>query len=79
MQAGLDGETDSQTVARLAGVPVLPEAWRLTLAASPHRAAAEEGVLVDAAALTLPPTRPAAGGGRGGRADGAADAAALSI
>lgn len=56
VQAGLDGETDSQTVARLAGVPVLAEAWRLKLAASPHRAAAEEGVAIDTEALKLPRT-----------------------
>lgn len=56
VQAGLDGETDSQTVARLAGVPVLPEAYRLKLAASPHRAAADEGITIDPEALILPQT-----------------------
>jgi dethiobiotin synthetase len=54
VQAGLDDETDSQTVARLSGRPVLPEAWRLALAASPHRAAAAEGVAIDPQALVLP-------------------------
>jgi dethiobiotin synthetase len=56
MQAGLEGETDSQTVARLSGRPVLPEAWRLKTAASPHRAAAAENVAIDAATLALPRT-----------------------
>jgi dethiobiotin synthetase len=56
VQAGLDGETDGQTVARLADVPVLPEAWRLTLAASPHRAAAAQGVAIDPETLVLPHT-----------------------
>jgi len=56
VQAGLELETDSQTVARLSGVPVLPEAYRFRLAASPHRAAAEEGVRLDPAALALPQT-----------------------
>ena len=54
VQAGLAGETDSQIVARLSGRPVLAEAWRLKLAASPHRAAAAEGVIIDPEALVLP-------------------------
>ncbi|TLG78228.1 dethiobiotin synthase [Methylocystis sp. B8] len=57
VQAGLDGETDSQTVARLSGAPgdhILPEAWRLCRAASPHLAARDEGVEIDAAALNPP-------------------------
>ncbi|KAF2990667.1 dethiobiotin synthase [Methylocystis sp. MJC1] len=57
VQAGLDEETDSQTVARLSGAPrerILPEAWRLRLAASPHIAARAEGVEIDAASLTPP-------------------------
>ena len=56
VQAGLDGETDSETVARLSGAPVLPEAWRFKMAASPHRAAAAEGVTIDPEALVLPMT-----------------------
>ena len=67
VQAGLDGETDSQTVARLAHAAVLPEAYRLTMAASPHRAAAEEGIAIDPATLTLPQTdRPLVVEGAGG-------------
>ena len=56
VQAGLDGETDSQTVARLSGQSVLPEAYRFRLAASPHKAAAVEGVTIDPAKLVLPQT-----------------------
>jgi dethiobiotin synthetase len=56
VQAGLDGETDSQTVARLSGQGVLPEAYRFKLAASPHRAAAAEGLTIDPARLVLPET-----------------------
>jgi dethiobiotin synthetase len=56
VQAGLEEETDSEIVARLSGRPVLPEAWRLKLAASPHRAAAADGVRIDPDALLLPQT-----------------------
>jgi dethiobiotin synthetase len=56
VQAGLDGDTDSQTVARLSGRGVLPEAYRFELAASPHKAAAAEGVTIDPAKLMLPRT-----------------------
>jgi dethiobiotin synthetase len=58
VQAGLDGETDSETVARLAALPagrVLPEAYRLITPCSPHRAAAIDGVLIDPARLAAPP------------------------
>jgi len=54
VQAGLDGETDSQIVARLSGMRVLPEAYRFKLAASPHKAAAAQGVQIDLAKLALP-------------------------
>ena len=72
VQAGLPTpndkfETDSQTVARLSAKPVLPEAWRLKLAASPHKAAAAEGLHIDADALALPQTgRPLVVEGAGG-------------
>ena len=36
-QAGLDGETDTEVVARLAGVETFPERWRLKRPASPIR------------------------------------------
>lgn len=54
VQSGLEGPTDSDTVARLSGRPVLPEAYRLRLPASPHLSAAHEGVEIDPARLTLP-------------------------
>ena len=57
VQAGLDEETDSEAVARLAGVPVLPEAYRLTTPCSPHRAAEIDGVMIDVARLLPPPGR----------------------
>jgi dethiobiotin synthetase len=56
VQAGLDGETDSQTVARLSGMNTLPEAYRLIMPASPHLAAEAEGLEIDPAILTLPTT-----------------------
>jgi dethiobiotin synthetase len=52
VQAGVPG--DRETVAALAGVETLPEAWRLKLPASPHQSAAEEGVTIDPDAL-MPP------------------------
>src|ERR1051326_1246968 len=67
VQAGLEGESDSEIVSRLSGQPVLPEAYRLQLAASPHRAAAEENIHIDAATLELPQTpRPLVVEGAGG-------------
>ena len=67
VQAGLEGETDSQTAARLSGAQVLPELYRFRLAASPHRAAAAEGVKIDPKKLKLPKTpRPLIVEGAGG-------------
>ncbi len=57
VQAGLEDETDSQTVARLSGVApscILPEAWRLKLPASPHIAARAEGVEINPVELVQP-------------------------
>lgn len=57
VQAGLEGETDSQTVARLGKLPperVLPETWLLRTPASPHLAAEIDGVSIDPDALTPP-------------------------
>lgn len=57
VQSGLDGETDSQMVARLApDALVLPEAYRLTAPCSPHEAARIDGVEIEDAALDLPAT-----------------------
>ena len=56
-QAGLEGETDSQAVARLApDARVLPEAYRLNTPCSPHEAARVDGVAIDDEALSLPQT-----------------------
>jgi dethiobiotin synthetase len=57
VQSGLDEETDSQVVERLAGLPpgrVLPEVYRLKEPLSPHRSAELDGVAIDAAELSLP-------------------------
>ena len=57
VQAGLDGETDSQAVARLSpgtATKVLPEAWRLATPASPHLAAEIDGVVIDPGDLNPP-------------------------
>ncbi len=70
VQAGLDGETDTDTVRRLTGLDdthFLKEAWRLTLAASPHLAAEREGIDIDPRSLRLPEsTRPLIIEGAGG-------------
>lgn len=57
VQAGLGGETDSATVQRLADIPqdrILPEAYRLKTPASPHLAAALDGITIDTEALNPP-------------------------
>ena len=57
IQAGLDDETDSQTVLRLSGLAaerVLPEAYRLQTPASPHLAAEIDGVTIEHQALLVP-------------------------
>ncbi|MBI4724369.1 MAG: ATP-dependent dethiobiotin synthetase BioD [Rhodomicrobium sp.] len=57
IQAGLEGETDSETVRRLSGLPadrMIPEAYRLQLPASPHIAAAREGIVIEANRLGIP-------------------------
>lgn len=55
VQAGLEEETDSEVVARLAGVPILPEAYRLNTPASPHIAAEIDDITIDLAGLAPPP------------------------
>ncbi|MGQ2936522.1 MAG: dethiobiotin synthase [Sphingopyxis sp.] len=55
IQSGLEEETDSEAVARLAGVPIRPEAYRLITPASPHLAAEIDGVNIELETLT-PPT-----------------------
>src|ERR1700677_3107034 len=65
VQAGLDGATVGYVGAELSGVEIVPEVYRLKLAASPHQAAAEEGVTIDPVALT-PPQGPLVIEGAGG-------------
>ena len=67
-QSGLEGETDSQIVSRLApDAEVLPEAYRLVTPCSPHHAARIDGVEIEDSALTLPATdRPLVVEGAGG-------------
>ncbi|MBA7464928.1 ATP-dependent dethiobiotin synthetase BioD 1 [subsurface metagenome] len=71
IQAGLDGETDSQLVARLGGLSddrIVPERYRLETPASPYHAAAIDGVHIDAESLDVPDTgeRPLVIEGAGG-------------
>jgi len=70
VQSGLSDETDSQVVARLAGLPrerILPEAHRLTQPLSPHRAAELDGVSIDPERLEIPRSdRPVIVEGAGG-------------
>ena len=57
IQSGLDGETDSEVVSRLGGIPanrIIPERWRLREPLSPHLAAAIDGVRLDPATLQPP-------------------------
>lgn len=71
IQAGLEGETDSRIVARLGGLSgdrIVPEAYRLQTPASPHHAAAMDGVSIAVDALDVPDTgqRPLVIEGSGG-------------
>jgi dethiobiotin synthetase len=65
VQSGLDGPTDSEVVAELSGAAIVPEAYRLKLAASPHQAAAAEDIAIDPDAL-VPPDGPVVIEGAGG-------------
>jgi dethiobiotin synthetase len=68
VQAGTEGGTDSGVVEAL-GVPaehILPEAYRLSLPASPHFAAQHDGLKIDPARLPLPAQRPLVVEGAGG-------------
>ncbi|MFD2515081.1 dethiobiotin synthase [Pontibacter locisalis] len=59
VQAGGLDFTDTDTVMSLVSNPASvfhPEAYRLKMAASPHRAAAAEGIEIDVHGLTLPYT-----------------------
>jgi dethiobiotin synthetase len=60
VQAGLEGETDLETVRRLSGLGeahFLPERYRLTSPLSPHRAAELDGIEIDPALLAPPATQ----------------------
>jgi dethiobiotin synthetase len=63
VQAGVPG--DSETVVELAGVEIVPEIYRLQMPASPHQAAAAEGLAIDPDALE-PPHGPLVIEGAGG-------------
>ncbi|RXH24323.1 dethiobiotin synthase [Bradyrhizobium zhanjiangense] len=57
IQAGLDGETDSQIVARLGRLPadrIVPESYRFRAPASPHFSAEVDGVRIDVESLHVP-------------------------
>ena len=71
IQAGLEGETDSQLVARLGGLSadrIVPERYSLKTPASPHQAAAIDGVRIAMDSLDVPDTgdRPLVIEGSGG-------------
>jgi dethiobiotin synthetase len=71
IQAGLEGETDSQLVAKLGGLSadrIVPERYSLKTPASPHQAAAIDGVQISMDSLDVPDTggRPLVIEGSGG-------------
>ncbi|WP_441261194.1 AAA family ATPase [Bradyrhizobium sp. 521_C7_N1_3] len=56
MQAGLEGASDTEVVARLGNVSsdrVVPERYRLRTAASPHQSAEIDGVRIDVDSVDL--------------------------
>lgn len=59
VQAGLEGETDAEAVARLGSLSadrILPERYRLRTPASPHSAAEADGIRIDVDSLHVPDT-----------------------
>ncbi|WGR90876.1 dethiobiotin synthase (plasmid) [Bradyrhizobium sp. ISRA443] len=71
IQAGLEGETDTELVARLGSLSadrIVPELYRLRMPASPHHSAEIDGVRIDADSLRVPDTgeRPLVIEGAGG-------------
>lgn len=71
IQAGLEGETDTEVVARLgslSGDRIVPEVHRLRTPASPYHSAEIDGVRIDADLLAVPDTggRPLVIEGAGG-------------
>lgn len=62
VQSGLAAPTDSETVRSLAVAPpgrILPEAYRLTMPASPHLSAERDGIEIDVERLATVPSVPA--------------------
>ncbi|MEO1282617.1 MAG: dethiobiotin synthase [Pseudomonadota bacterium] len=60
IQAGIDGETDTQVVQRLASMTsdrIISEAYRLRTPCSPHLAAKNDGVKINVSKLAPPTTR----------------------
>lgn len=67
VQAGLEEESDSQTVARLAPrLRIVPEAYRLRTPCSPHRAAELDGITIKPESFVPPPEDPLVIEGAGG-------------
>lgn len=71
IQAGLEGETDTELVARLGSLSrdrIVPELYRLRTPASPYHSAEIDGVRIDANSLDVPDTgeRPLVIEGTGG-------------
>jgi dethiobiotin synthetase len=66
VQAGLDGPTDSEIVAKLSGARVWPERYRLKRAASPHAGSRDEGVVIQPTDFVAPTARPLVVEGAGG-------------
>lgn len=56
VQAGITPYTDSQYVQELTGMHTHPEAYCLQLAASPHKAAAQEQLAIDTRQIPIPDT-----------------------
>ncbi|MCP2221696.1 dethiobiotin synthase [Bradyrhizobium elkanii] len=59
IQAGLDGETDTECVARLSGLPsarIMPERYRLRTAGSCHFSAEADEIRINTDALDVPDT-----------------------
>ncbi|MDH4379947.1 MAG: dethiobiotin synthase [Vampirovibrionales bacterium] len=66
VQSGCVDGTDSDTVRKLAQVPIVPEVYKLQAPLSPHAAAHAEGITIDDALLTLPSTTSLVVEGAGG-------------
>ncbi|MGR4932656.1 dethiobiotin synthase [Bradyrhizobium sp. CAR08] len=71
IQAGLEGETDTELVARLGNLSsdrIVPERYRLQTPASPHHSAEIDGIRIDPDSLDVPDTgeRPLVIEGAGG-------------